>query len=545
MAKKFTTEEFLEKSKTLHNDKYDYSKTVYTSIKDSVSIICKLHGEFSQKAEKHLAGRGCIECGKLKQKSTCKRRYGAENPFSSDAIKLKIKTTMNNKYGGIGLHSPVIRHKVEKTNLKKYGYKNVFADVRVQQKSNNTKFTKYNDKNYNNSKKTQETVFNRYGVNCVFNIKSIRQIAHKQCRDDIINSIFHGNRLSGMVSPKFTESEYINVSSQYKFECNTCKTLFFDTLDDGRIPRCPKCFPISTKSQPEYEIISFLKLHTNCEIFHGARNILSDGKELDIYIPDKKLAIEFNGLYWHSELTGNKNKWYHLNKTLECEKLGIRLIHIFEDEWINNHDIVKSRILNAIGKSETIYARECIVGVVDNKTAATFLSENHTQGKDTSSIRIGLYLHGTLVSIMTFGKLRVCMGTKSTIKNTYELYRFCGLKTYSVIGGASKLFKYFIKTYCPESVISYSDRRMGTGTVYETLNFKEVAKTSPNYWYLTADHNKRHHRFGFAKHKLNKKLLVFDVNLSEWENMRNNGYDRIWDCGHLKYVWNKTHTDII
>ena len=159
------------------------------------------------------------------------------------------------------------------------------------------------------------------------------------------------------------------------------------------------------------------------------------------------------------------------------------------------------------------------------------MSQYHIQGSDNGSIRLGLYKFEKLVAVMTFGKLRRCLG--SNIKSdVYEIYRYC--TNFSVPGGASKLLEYFKRIYNPVKIISYADRRWSVGKLYTTLKFKLLTKTKPNYWY-TKDYIKRYHRYNFAKHTLSKKLDNFDSNLSEWENMKNNGYDRIWDCGHLKY----------
>jgi len=265
--------------------------------------------------------------------------------------------------------------------------------------------------------------------------------------------------------------------------------------------------------------------------------------ELDIYIPAKKLAIEYDGLYWHSESIGGKDKNYHLNKTLECEKQGIKLIHIFEDEWLNKQNIVQSRLKHALGlnTNSRIYARKCEVKKVDIKTTSAFLNDNHIQSADKASIRLGLFSENKLVSVMTFGKLRLALGQKNIVSGEYEMLRFCSLLDTSVIGGASKLLDYFVKTYNPTKIISYADRRYSNNTAfYSKIGFKFVSNTLPNYWYVAYGETYKQHRFNFRKDQLSKKLAYFDASLTEWQNMQLNGYDRIWDCGHLKYEWLKS-----
>ena len=170
-------------------------------------------------------------------------------------------------------------------------------------------------------------------------------------------------------------------------------------------------------------------------------------------MPHKKLAIEFDGLYWHSEETG-KNKNYHLNKTELCEKQEIQLIHIFENEWLTKQDIVKSRLKNLLGiYDKIVYSRKCEIKEVDSKISKKFQDEYHIQGSVNSKISLGLYYQNKLISLMTFGKCRFDK------KHEWELLRFCNKLGYHIPGSASKLLKYFEKTYKPISLVSYADRR--------------------------------------------------------------------------------------
>uniref|UniRef100_A0A6M3L0P6 Putative Hef-like homing endonuclease n=1 Tax=viral metagenome TaxID=1070528 RepID=A0A6M3L0P6_9ZZZZ len=294
--------------------------------------------------------------------------------------------------------------------------------------------------------------------------------------------------------------------------------------------RCNICSKHASKG--EQEISDFIKsLFPNSE--QRVRNIIPP-QELDILIPTKNLAIEYCGLYWHSENRG-KDKNYHLNKLEQCQERGIKLITIFEDEWIHKQKIVESRlkqILNCFN-NEKIYARNCAIGEIDTKTKDIFLEGNHLQGKDSSSIRLGAFFDGELVSVMTFSKGNIAKGSSSK-EGVYELSRFCSISDYRVVGIASKLLTYFIKGFKPKEVFSYADRRWSDGNLYKKLDFKLEHYTQPNYWYIQKD--KRIHRFNFRKSELSKKLDNFDSTLTEWENMQNNGYDRIWDCGNIKFI---------
>jgi hypothetical protein len=249
---------------------------------------------------------------------------------------------------------------------------------------------------------------------------------------------------------------------------------------------------------------------------------------LDIYVDSHKIAFEFDGLYWHSELYKPSN--YHLNKTELCEEKGIKLIHVFEDEWMFKKDIVKSRIKNLFGLNENkIYARKCIIKVVNKDNKKTFLDDNHIQGTVGSNINLGLYYNDELVSLMTFGKGRIAMGGDS---NQYELIRFCNKLNTNVVGGASKLLKHFIKTYNPNEIISYADRRWSQGDLYQKLGFDFMGTTKPNYWY-TKDYRTREHRFNYRKDVLVSK--GYNSDKTEFEIMNELGYERIWDCASFKF----------
>jgi hypothetical protein len=228
-----------------------------------------------------------------------------------------------------------------------------------------------------------------------------------------------------------------------------------------------------------------------------------------------------------------KSNDYHLKKTEECEKQGIHLIHVFEDDWIYKQDIVKSRIMSLLCKSEKIYARKCeIKEIKDNKLVKDFLETNHLQGYIGAKVKLGLYFEEKLVSLMTFGNLRKSMGKKSS-HNTYELIRFCNELNVNIIGGASKLLKYFVKNYKPEEIISYADRSWSQGNLYKKLGFEFVCKTRPNYYYVIDGHKK--YRFSFRKDILVKN--GYDPKKSEHQIMNDRKIYRIYDSGHLKFFF--------
>lgn len=287
-------------------------------------------------------------------------------------------------------------------------------------------------------------------------------------------------------------------------------------------------------SKSQEEIANYIKDVLKINIRLNDKKILN-GVELDIFLPEHNLAIEFNGLYWHSEKLG-KHKNYHLDKTIMAMNKEIKLIHIFEDEWLYKKEIVLSRLKHILGKSENkLFARKCIIKEIDSNVKDDFLNKTHIQGTDKSSIRLGAFINNDLVGVMTFSKLRKALGYINNSSEEYELVRF---SSNSVIGLASKLLNYFIKNYKPIKIITYADRRwtpINSHSMYNKIGFKFINETKPNYWYSKKGKT-REHRFNYRKDILVSK--GFDKNKTEKEIMDELGYDRIWDCGSFKYELN-------
>lgn len=288
-----------------------------------------------------------------------------------------------------------------------------------------------------------------------------------------------------------------------KLQCNKCNTTFSRTQQylnansKFKSTICPTCYPVDyKKSNLETNIVNWIKSLDLKNISFNNRTALQ-GKEIDILIGN--LGIEINGLYWHSENILVENG---LNKTKDYEKFKlatenkIKLITIYEDEWINNEKIVKSRINGFLGNSKKIYARKCITKEISSKEANEFLKENHLQGSGRSNIRYGLFFENDLISVMTFSKENISRKTQE-----WEINRFCTKLNFSVVGGASKLLSKFISDINPETIISYSDNRWGDGNVYEKLGFQFEKETPPNYWYFTTNDISRKHRFSLRKNK--------------------------------------------
>ena len=281
-------------------------------------------------------------------------------------------------------------------------------------------------------------------------------------------------------------------------------------------------------SKQQKEIEKFISEELMLTFLINNKKILH-GTSIDLYIPSLRIGIEYNGLYWHSEKMG-KTRNYHQSKTILAEGEDIRLIHIFEDEWNNKQDIVKNRLRHILGKTkDRIYARKCVIKEITANQKKYYLEDNHIQGNDNSTIRLGLFHNDILVGVMTFSKPRKSLGYNKTDDNSYELVRFA---SDNVIGGADKLLKYFIKKHKPNKIISYADRRWSQGDLYQKLGFDFMGTTKPNYWY-TKDYRTREHRFNYRKDVLVSK--GYDSDKTEFEIMNELGYERIWDCGSFKF----------
>jgi hypothetical protein len=281
-------------------------------------------------------------------------------------------------------------------------------------------------------------------------------------------------------------------------------------------------------SEDELELQNFVKSSCKYKVETNIKNIIPP-YELDIYIPEKKLAIEFNGNYWHSTLQKEAN--YHQKKTIACTKKHIQLIHIFEYEWKNNKESIKDYIFDRINELNTIYARNTTVTELDVAECNDFIKNNHLQGSINSSIRIGLRNdNNELVCVMTLGKPRF------TEEYEYELHRLCYTKHTRVIGGAEKLFRYFIIKYKPSSVITYSDISKFTGNIYTKLGFKVIEITKPSYVWVDTNTNNVLSRYQTQKQRL-LDLGIGAENQTEDEIMSSHGYLKVYNSGNLKLAW--------
>ena len=285
-------------------------------------------------------------------------------------------------------------------------------------------------------------------------------------------------------------------------------------------------------SSDELEIIKYINdLGVECK---SDRKILH-GKEINIYVPSMKIGFEYNGLICHTEKYG-KDKNYHLNKTIECNKEGVKLYHIFEDEYHNSKDIVLAKIKHILKKDydlPKIYARKCTVQVINSSVAKDFLNKFHIQGFVSSNIYLGCYHENNLIAVMSFSmKFGDC-----------ELNRFATNYHFRCIGVGGKLFNYFIKNYNYNIIKSFADRRWTLDSehnLYINIGFKLTEVLKPDYSYYNCSYGryKRIHKFSLRKNKLHNKYGL-SLTLSENKMTQILNFQKIWDCGKFKYVWTR------
>lgn len=464
-------------------------------------------------------------------------KYGNACPANNKEIRMKIIEDNVSKYGVEHYQSTTeFKEKQKTTNLEKYGVMCSLQSTDAKEKTKRTNLRKYGCEDYRTSERFQinkrKNLIKKYG-------EDYRQILwggkgnygqRKRAYQFMLNS--------SKVIPLFEESDYVNApdDKMFEFECKNCHGRFLSGWDNGKTrKKCPHCEFNGGISKVEHDLFEFIRSIYSGKIMTNNRLVISP-LELDEYLPDMKLAIELDGLYWHNDDVKPDYR-YHLNKTDMCEKQGIQLIHVFDSEWEQKQDIVKSRLKNLLGVyDKTIYARKCEIRIVKKNESRCFQNINHIQGSVNSAVSIGLFYNNELISLMTFSKCRFDK------KHEWELLRFCNKLGYHIPGAAGKLLKYFEKTYSPKSLVSYADRRWSCGKLYKALGFNFIHNSNPNYWYFKQNSLLLESRVKYQKHKLPNLLENFDPDKTEVENMRENGYFRIFDCGNM--VFEKIYPDI-
>ena len=479
----------------------------FVSRKEGFGEFCSNQCKSQWRSLKAKITRECKNCGekfsfnKNKDKEFCS--HECSNRYNS-LIERRVKNskkTQQERYGGVGT-----------------------ASAELLQKKRDTQEEKYGDRHYTNRDKFLETMKERYGEKAFDG-------SGERLKNFFEQTLTPRLQNEANIEILIDAEEYEGLRKEkYPLKCLRCDFEFESNIRSQPLPSCPKCSP---KSKPEQQLFEFVDgvLDNENAIRHD-RSVL-DSKELDIWIPSLDVAIEYDGIFWHSELNGNKDKDYHLKKTQKCEEKGVQLIHVFGHEWRQKKHVVKSALRHKLGETENrIYARNCEVQEIETPKKTTFLQRNHLQGAGKSNIKMGLVQGNEIKAVMTFSKPKASHGASEGV----ELTRYAS--DGSVIGGASRLLTNFIREYSPDKIFTYADRRWSNKgeSMYPKIGFEPAGASKPNYHYFRPEApNTLYHRFGFRKSQLEDKLEYFNPEMTEWENMVLNGFDRIWDCGHLKF----------
>lgn len=440
----------------------------------------------------------CPVCGKIPTFicfSQGYRAYCSRKCLNSDPNKKqRTKDTCISRYGGVApACSTTVRAKTQRTCQERYGVNWATSSETIR-------------------KKIRSTFQKKYGVDSAGMIPEVHEKSKTTCIER------YGG--VGMASPELCEKSrqtrlgrYNNIyysntqqSVQPSHSTGTTIELFVRNVLDG--------------INVEYE--------TNKGIF--------DGQHADIWIPSKNIAIECNGTYYHSTLL--KSPLYHINKVKNARSKGIKLLTFWSDQIHNHPEIVASMIRTKMGYTkQSIGARKCKVKQVPAVLANKFLENNHIQGITPSSVKLGLYFEDQLVSLMTFTKNAACQGSKNKSPNEWVLNRFCNKIDTRVIGGAGKLLNYFIKTYVPDSIVSFSHNDISNGELYKKLGFTTNGKINTSYYYIKG--NRRYHRSTFTRAGIVRKWPEYDINDRTWTErsvMREKKYLCIYDSGTIKWT---------
>lgn len=481
-------EEFIARATEIHHDKYDYSKVEYVNNNTDVCIICPEHGKFWQKPSKHLAGHGCQVCGGSKKNTTAE-----------------------------------FIEKARKIHGDKYDYS------KVEYVNNKTMVTitcpKHGDF-------IQRPYIHLSGCGCPRCGDEENAAKHLKSMEDVLKEArrVHGDKYD------YSKAVYIGCDEKMEIVCPIHGPFWQVTYNHMRGCGCPACASEKVSSQAEVEIAAFVKTLVGEENVKCNTRSVIPPYELDMYIPSMSVAIEYNGLYWHSVKQG-KDKNYHLNKLRRCNSQGVRLIQIFEDEWIEHKDVVLNKIKHILHKDNClnkIMARKCEVREIANDAASEFLDKYHIQGSGQATVSLGCFFEEKLIAAMMLKRDR-------KDGDTWELTRFASSSDIVCQGVGGKLFKYFLKKYNPSSVKSFADRRWTLDkddNLYTKLGFALGKECAPDYRYVVG--NERKHKFGFRKQILSKKFGL-PLTMTESEMCDKLGFDKIYDCGLLKYVWKREY----
>ena len=527
--------------------------------------------EFREASEKTcLKKYGVSKIGQAKQvrdkiDDTCIERYGSRSCFGNAEIRKKAAATYESRTGyALPQQDPAVQESISETNRVRYGVNRPMQSEDIQAKAIKHNLEVWGAENPMQSaqirEKSRQTWLENYGVDNPMKSPEIRDRNaasfrskhgvdyYMQTRDAKLNIIHDPSKVDNLI--EFRSDPYSFVAKNFPNRLPSLKELnmILGTTSADQIIKDLGCDDLVRYVRSYYEqgIVDLLNiLSVN---FKTNDHFQIRPYELDFYLDDHKFAIECDPTVTHNSSISDpwgadpKSPSYHKMKTDMCEDRGIFLFHIFGYEWTHKREIIESMIKNILGKcDQKIYARKCVVKEVDSNTATKFLNANHRQGAAGASVRLGLYYQGELVSLMTFGKMRNTIGTSKNedLSDCWELVRFCSKLNTSVVGGASKLFKYFVRAYNPVRIRSFSDRAHTRGTLYQKLGFTELRRSDPGYVWVDLYTDRAYNRYNTQKQNIKKFLHddTLDLSKSEKQIMEEHDFVQVFDCGTITWEW--------
>ena len=533
---RLTTAIFVERAVSFHGLRYDYSNVVYVNAKTNVEIICKEHGSFMQRASHHTSGSGCPDCGNI-QSGIVKRLsidkfiklanalHGDKYDYSLVDYKTnRTKVKIICKSHGVFLQEPDSHLSGRGCNLCGYNTsqsKNTSTLEFVLDRFREAHGDKYDYSNmqYVNSTAKVEIICKTHGT--FWQVPNAHK-AGKGCQacsstrngrmkrlsvDDFIKkaNVIHNNKYD------YSQVDYVTNSVNVKIICPEHGGFFANPANHMRYSGCPKC--CSTFSKQENKIADFIE-SLGFEVIRNDRTQIAP-LELDIYIPELSLAIEYNGIFWHSE--AHKEKKYHQKKYLKCKDQGISLFQIREDLWITKRQIIESMIIYKLGLANRIFARKCKVIPLEFREARSFYQEHHLQGAGmchSKQMHVGLEFNGQLV-----------MALSADCKKRY-ITRVCSHKGLAIVGGARRL----LARLPSGKWMTYSSNDLG-GSMSHYEGVTSTAQTEPSYFWFKGMEVVQRQKV--QKHKLPKLFPDYDGS-TEITWMQSQGYLRYFNAGNTK-----------
>lgn len=486
MSKRLTTEEFISRAEKMYGDRYVYEKIKYESAHKKVSIGCKIHGDFEATPANFLSGKGCKKCGReaaaravsLDTSSfiaKAKLKHGDRYDYS-EVIYLGMTTSVSILCREHGPFEQTPQNHLQNGGCKSCGLDNRAATRTLQPEQVLDRFKAIHGDKYDYSKMVYQGIFAKIDILCPE----------------------HG--------------VFQQTPDRHMAGCG-----------------CPSCAS-GGPSTPELEILAFVtSIDPEAE---GSNRTVIAPQELDIYSEKHKLAIEFHGLYFHSDKF--RSPKYHSEKLQKCREVGVDLIQVFEDEWADpvKRGIVKSIIASRMGEYKNrIAARKTVRKPITAAEARRFLSDNHLQGFAAADKYEGLEYEGEMVCVMLLTPPRSAL-TKAKNEYDLELVRFATKLGWQVQGGFTKL----LHPHKDKRIVTYCDKRVFNAKGYEACGFRRIRENAPEYYYVRGA--KRYSRHGFQRKNLPAKLKYFDPALTERENMARNRYHRIYGCGTTTFALN-------